>query len=132
MNGTNETRRLLEMRLAELQSRSARIVGDLVEPLSADFEDQAVEQEDDEGLAQEYDLVGKEIAAVRAAIARLDAGDYGICTRCGAEIDPRRLEALPEAAFCVSCAKAAQAGGTPGGSARMARGHQVGASVTAS
>jgi DnaK suppressor protein len=40
---------------------------------------------------------------VDGALARLDAGTYGICRRCGKEINPRRLEALPYATLCVDC-----------------------------
>ena len=38
------------------------------------------------------------------ALARLDAGRYGICERCGGTIAAGRLEALPTATRCVSCA----------------------------
>lgn len=47
---------------------------------------------------------------VDAALARLDAGEYGSCTSCGDPIAPDRLEALPSTAFCLSCRSAA---GTP-------------------
>lgn len=40
---------------------------------------------------------------VNAALARLDAGTYGICASCGKEIGARRLEALPYATLCVEC-----------------------------
>ena len=40
---------------------------------------------------------------VDGALARLDAGTYGVCRRCGKEINPRRLEALPYATLCVDC-----------------------------
>lgn len=40
---------------------------------------------------------------VDEALARLDAGDYGTCLRCGQPIAPARLEALPWAAQCISC-----------------------------
>jgi len=40
---------------------------------------------------------------VDAALARLDAGDYGSCLRCGHTIAPARLEALPWAARCIAC-----------------------------
>ncbi len=36
-----------------------------------------------------------------AALARLDAGAYGICEECGKPITDARLEALPAARFCV-------------------------------
>lgn len=45
-----------------------------------------------------------ELRDVNRALSRLDAGDYGICTNCEEPIDPRRLEALPYAELCVSCA----------------------------
>jgi len=43
---------------------------------------------------------------VRAAIARLDAGTYGVCTRCGAEIPAGRLQAVPAASLCIQCKEA--------------------------
>jgi RNA polymerase-binding protein DksA len=43
---------------------------------------------------------------VNQALARLDTGTYGICVRCGKEINPRRLEALPYVTLCVDCQSA--------------------------
>ncbi|MGH9120634.1 MAG: TraR/DksA family transcriptional regulator [Acidimicrobiales bacterium] len=37
------------------------------------------------------------------ALARIEAGTYGKCERCGEPIPDARLEALPYAALCVSC-----------------------------
>ena len=37
------------------------------------------------------------------ALARLDAGRYGICQACGQPIPPARLEAVPDATHCVAC-----------------------------
>ena len=99
------TRKELELRLVELEERAAKIKADISEPLSADFEDQAVEAEDDEALLAQEALVMQEVAAVRAAIARLDDGRYGVCMTCGEDIAIARLEALPEATLCINCAK---------------------------
>lgn len=44
------------------------------------------------------------LAAIDAALKRVAAGTYGRCTTCGNEIAPARLEALPEAALCITCA----------------------------
>ena len=41
---------------------------------------------------------------VQAAIHRVDAGTYGKCERCGKEIAPERLEAIPAARLCIKCA----------------------------
>ena len=46
-----------------------------------------------------------ELRDINRALARVDAGDYGICLNCGEAIEPRRLEALPYAELCVSCAE---------------------------
>ena len=40
---------------------------------------------------------------VEEALARIDSGTYGVCPRCGANIDPARLEAAPEAPLCLYC-----------------------------
>jgi DnaK suppressor protein len=39
----------------------------------------------------------------RAALERLDEGEYGECASCGEDIALARLEAAPESAFCVDC-----------------------------
>ena len=37
------------------------------------------------------------------AIAKMDAGTYGVCERCGNPIPKARLKALPYASLCVAC-----------------------------
>ena len=46
-----------------------------------------------------------ELREISRALARLDAGDYGICENCSEPINPARLEALPYAARCIACAE---------------------------
>lgn len=100
----------LAQSLAELEARAGRIEAALAEPLSADSEEQAVEREDDDALAGEEHLVAREIAAVRAALERWDAGTYGACLSCGEPIAEARLAAVPEATLCIACARRAEAG----------------------
>jgi DnaK suppressor protein len=50
----------------------------------------------------ERDLLGD----VRVALARMDAGTYGTCARCSAEIPGARLEAVPTASLCIKCKEA--------------------------
>ena len=38
-----------------------------------------------------------------AALARLDAGTYGRCERCGEPIARARLDALPATTVCIAC-----------------------------
>ena len=37
------------------------------------------------------------------ALAKIDAGTYGICERCGEPIKRARLKALPYASLCIAC-----------------------------
>jgi RNA polymerase-binding transcription factor DksA len=46
------------------------------------------------------------IGEIDAALARIDAGTYGRCTRCQAEIPEERLELRPFAGTCVACTQA--------------------------
>ncbi len=41
------------------------------------------------------------LTQVEQALARLDHGTYGTCLDCGRLIDPRRLEAMPQAQYCL-------------------------------
>lgn len=40
---------------------------------------------------------------LRAALMRVEDGEYGICEECGADIAHPRLIALPDAATCLGC-----------------------------
>jgi len=48
------------------------------------------------------DLMGK----IDRALARMEAGTYGICSRCGKPIEKARLKALPYAVLCIKDAQA--------------------------
>ena len=40
------------------------------------------------------------------ALAKIDAGTYGRCEQCGEPIGAARLEAMPAAPLCITCASA--------------------------
>ncbi len=94
----------LRARLQELESRAGEIEDDLRHPLDADSSEQAVDLADDESLAGVSGVLRREIADIRAVLARIEEGSYGVCARCGNEISVRRLEALPTATTCIDCA----------------------------
>ncbi len=102
-NSATARQRLLD-RAAALNARIGRLEDVLQQPLDDDFAEQATEREDGETLDALEQSALAELAAIRIALRRLDAGVYGICARCGAEIAPERLEALPETAHCIGCA----------------------------
>ncbi|SFP77553.1 transcriptional regulator, TraR/DksA family [Geodermatophilus dictyosporus] len=43
------------------------------------------------------------IGEIDAALDRVTAGTYGVCTSCGSAVPAERLESRPFAATCVSC-----------------------------
>ena len=94
-------------RQRELTERSARLHADQrrdTDPLSADAPDRAIQRENDVVVDCLGDAVANELGAIEQAIARLDAGRYGVCTSCGHEITAKRLKAVPYADQCQSCA----------------------------
>ncbi|MEO0441205.1 MAG: TraR/DksA C4-type zinc finger protein [Pseudomonadota bacterium] len=91
-------------RSEELQKRLGRVEDELSSPHSKGFAEQATEREQDEALSGQEQVFEKELAQINAAICRIDDGSYGLCTKCGQEIAPRRLEVQPEAPLCMACA----------------------------
>jgi RNA polymerase-binding protein DksA len=66
----------------------------------------------DEGATEAQELerrltlekrVMNQLAAIEHALKKIAEGSYGKCDNCGKEIDPARLEALPQASLCMEC-----------------------------
>lgn len=51
-------------------------------------------------------LTAETLDRIEDALPRIDAGDYGNCSSCGAEISEARLRALPFALRCKECEEA--------------------------
>lgn len=45
----------------------------------------------------------RKLESIHAAMRAMEKGTYGICERCGKEIDPARLEVRPDATLCLDC-----------------------------
>jgi RNA polymerase-binding transcription factor DksA len=102
-----EQKQQLLDRLAVLTLRVDRIGEDLrheTVPLEHDFEEQATQREGEEVLGALDEAGRRELDAIRAALARIEAGNYGTCRRCGEPIAAARLRVLPTALECVGCA----------------------------
>jgi YteA family regulatory protein len=54
---------------------------------------------------------GDRLVLVERALAKLARDEYGRCERCGRPIEPERLEAMPEARYCIACRRAVEAEG---------------------
>jgi DnaK suppressor protein len=59
-----------------------------------------LDEEIDDTLEENSEHV---LAEIDQALARIDAGTYGICVSCGREIQLERLEAIPYATQCIDC-----------------------------
>jgi DnaK suppressor protein len=69
----------------------------------ADPNDRAT-QESDMGLElRNRDRERKLIKKINEMLAKIDAGEYGYCDKCGVEIGLNRLEARPTATLCIDC-----------------------------
>ncbi len=98
-------RERLERELGEIQDRMAQLRERLEtkadygpgrgDPAVYQWEFNLAELQRAEDQAQQY----------RAALARLDAGTYGLCQKCGNPIEEERLEFLPLSTHCIRCAQ---------------------------
>lgn len=74
------------------------------EPMTYGSQAAAASQVFDQNRAQAlHERAARQLRQVEAALARVDAGSYGRCQRCGQPIDTARLEALPWAACDLDC-----------------------------
>lgn len=94
----------LETRLVELGVRLEAIEDELDSHQAPDWSERAVERETDEVLEATGSAGLLEISQIRAALRRIDAGNYGTCARCGEVIAEARLEVLPWTPLCQGCA----------------------------
>ena len=58
---------------------------------------------DREFAARALERETKSLAQIRAALKRIDSGEFGICVECDEPISPKRLAAVPWAAYCLHC-----------------------------
>src|SRR5580693_8606972 len=105
-----EVRTELEYEAVSLLADLAKAASDIAERLSdavrdagddsADAGTKAFEREQELALTQNArDLLDQG----ERALARIDAGTYGVCESCGKPIGKARLLAFPRARLCVAC-----------------------------
>jgi RNA polymerase-binding transcription factor DksA len=94
----------LRARLEELETRVHGIEHDLVAEPNPDFGERATEREGDEVLESLGAQGVAEIRMIRAALDRIEEGEYGYCVECGKPILAARLDIVPHAPRCAKCA----------------------------
>lgn len=91
--------------ILEASRRTTADIDDLREAeRDPEVEEGSQSEQEQRKLVEVGEVELREIAHIDAALARIDAGTYGVCRECGEVIEARRLEALPFAATCADCA----------------------------
>lgn len=101
----NEFRKVLETRQRELLAGTSDRDEILIQNAAEDF-DRLQQQLNREVAIRNLDRESKLLKEVRAALARIEDGSFGVCLRCEEEIPNKRLKAVPWAAYCVPCQEA--------------------------
>ena len=73
------------------------------------FSDRSHSTEERSRLVSVVRALRSNLHDVERALAKLDAGTYGICERCGSPISRDRLEAIPWTVLCIDCKRKAGA-----------------------
>jgi DnaK suppressor protein len=93
---------LLWAKQAEL-SGSLRNWDEIVEEHAPDPIDQVRLMGEREFAIRTLDRDSSALRLIHRALSRIAHGTYGICQRCEENISPKRLAAVPWAAFCIAC-----------------------------
>jgi DnaK suppressor protein len=102
---TEQVREKLLALRAEFRNRIATIHSHARNPLEPDSSEQAAQLGNIAVVSALESEATAELAAIDAALSRLDAGTYGRCTQCGEPISPARLNVRPASTECMACTK---------------------------
>jgi RNA polymerase-binding protein DksA len=93
-------------RKRELETRIAALLGDVSAQREPEDEGGiAIENYSKDWAAASLERSRRTLREVDAALVRIKQGHYGVCDLCNISIPKARLEALPWARVCVSCAE---------------------------
>jgi DnaK suppressor protein len=106
-----EFRRTLLRKRQSLFNEVEKLETDLryiAEDREPELEESAQEERSARLLARLDDRGVAALEAIERALARVEVGEYGLCTECGQPIPAARLEAVPETPYCRDCADKAE------------------------
>ena len=105
-----EEKKLLEEELkslgkfdSETGDWEATADSDITNQEVADEADMAEKAEDYEERVSKVSVLERKLDEVNSAIEKMGTGSYGICEKCGKQIEEARLEANPSAKLCEVC-----------------------------
>ena len=96
---------LLTDQLVELQRKADGTVSDLLllSVHAADPLDTSAMDADRSFTLRIRDRESKLINKIKAALDRIEEGEYGVCEMCGEDIGGARLRARPVTTYCIRC-----------------------------
>jgi DnaK suppressor protein len=103
-----EFKETLEARIAEFERVLANAEQETraFSARQADAADQAAAEYERQTLAHKAEVARQTIRKLEDALRRIKEGIFGECAQCGADIELRRLEAIPWARYCLRCQEA--------------------------
>ena len=104
VNWPDRFRDRLENKKEELTVRLERITANVRRGLETDSKERAKQLEDSQVIDALGNEAREELDKISLALRRMDAGQFGLCTSCGAAINKKRIEAYPYAGECIDCA----------------------------
>src|SRR2546425_2724996 len=105
-NEMNKYKALLETKQTDLAGGLRNREGIAIEK-TADALDEVQLAGERELAIRNLDRESNLLRNVRLALSRFADGSYGTCLHCEEEISPKRLNAVPWAAYCIRCQEAA-------------------------
>lgn len=95
-------KKFLDGKHSELAQVLRRRDGIVIEK-SADALDEVQYAAERELAIRNLDRESNMLRLVKLALQRIDDGSYGVCANCEEPINPRRLNAVPWAPYCIRC-----------------------------
>jgi DnaK suppressor protein len=98
-------KRVLETHIAEAE----RIIANAEQEVRAssvkhaDAADQAAAEYERQASTFKATAARQTLRSLQQALERIRQGTFGECVQCGSDIEPKRLEAIPWARYCLKC-----------------------------
>jgi len=95
-------KKILEAKQAEL-SGSLRNRDEIAIEKAPDALDEVQLAGERELAIRTLDRDSNMLRQIRRALARINDGSFGVCMHCEEDISPKRINAVPWAAYCIKC-----------------------------
>ena len=102
----------IEKYQAELEQEKRRLLVEIEKEQPEDFgsdvdhfDEEADEAEDEANKLAIKDTLKDRLEEIESALLRIKHGTYGVCVKCGKDIEKEVLDLVPESDLCEECKK---------------------------